>query len=73
MTYSGAYGDYLTAYGDTVAQINDLISSVWIRNTPSLPTIYIRRPVQPVLAPHIDVRSCKPFFGHKFQLGGSKK
>lgn len=73
MAYPGVYNDYFTAYDDTVARIGDLLSSEWMLDPPSLPTIYLQQPVPPVLTPHIDVRSCKPFVGHKFRLGGSKK
>ena len=73
MTYSEAYNDYLTAHGDTVASIEDRIPSVWRwLDIPSLPTVYVPRPVLPVIAPFVDGRF-NQFFGHKFSLGGSKK
>ena len=73
MTYSEAYNDCLTAYGDMVASIEDRIPSVWRwLDTPSLPMVYVPRPVLPMIAPFIDGRF-NQFFGHKFSLGGSKK
>lgn len=74
MTYSEMYNDYLTAYTDgTVTQIDDLISRVWMWDPPTaLPTMYVPRPVLPVIAPHIETRFNR-FVGHKFRLGGSKK
>ena len=73
MTYSGAYNDYMTAYGGTHT-IEDLISSVFRWDPPTeLPTMYVQNQVPQVIEPHIGIRLCKRFLGHKFKVGGSKK
>ncbi len=74
MTYSVAYNDYMTAYGGTVARIEDMISSVFLWDPPTaLPTMYVQNQIPQVIEPHVNTRSCKQFLGHKFRLGGSKK
>jgi hypothetical protein len=78
MTYSGTstsstYIDCWYAY-DGTHTINDLISNVFRWDLPTeLPTMYVQRSAPSVIAPHIEVRSCKQFLGHKFKIGGSKK
>ena len=63
------------AYGGTVASlVEDMLSSVFRWDPPTaLPTMYVQKPMSPVIEPHIETRSCKRFLGHKFRLGGSKK
>lgn len=82
MTYLEVYSDYSDysspyypmEYSGTSLSIDDLLSSAWLWDPPSeLPTMYVKRPTPSVIAPHIETRSCKQFFGHKFTLGGSKK
>ena len=72
---SSMYDDYWHAYGGTVPSVvEDILSCRFLWDPPTaLPTMYVQNPVSPVIAPHIDVRSCKQFLGHKFRLGGSKK
>lgn len=64
-------------YASTVASIDDLLST-WLWDPPTaLPTMYVQKPMIPVIEPHIEphieTRSYKQFLGHKFRLGGSKK
>lgn len=79
MVYTEVYSDYLSPYypleySGTSLSIDDLISSVFRWDPPTaIPTMYVQKPISPVVAPPIDMRSCKPFLGHKFRLGGSKR
>ena len=79
MTYTEVYGDYLSPcypleYSGTALSIDDLISREFLWDPPTaLPMMYVQKPAPTTIEPHIDVRSCKQFFGHKFRLGGSKK
>ena len=70
---SSVYDLCWSAYGGTDS-IEDLISSVFRWDPPTaLPTMYVQKPMSPVIEPCIATKSCKRFLGHKFKVGGSKK
>lgn len=52
---------------------NEVITNVWSWDPPSQDPTHVRIPTRPVIPPHINTRTCKPFTGHRFRLGGSKK
>jgi len=60
-------------YAGVAYRFEELITNEWLWDPPSQYPIYERVPERPVIPPHINTRTCKPFTGHKFRLGGSKK
>jgi len=78
MTYSGTDAsipsEWLSMAGCIEYLIDDIDAYDWLLNpTPQLPTMHIRKRAPKVIAPHLNILTCKRFLGHKFRLGGSKK
>lgn len=76
MTYSSAYTAHINVLmsDGTVAQVSDTLSRRgWWWEPPRSPKVVHDPPSPPtVVAPHILMRRCKPFTGHRFGLGKSR-